>query len=344
MIADPANLERFVGLRRRFLRQQRRAITLLLALLVVGFLVTLSVGRSVTPPLDVIRVLLGETVPGAGFTVGQLRLPRAVVSVLAGLCFGLGGASFQLMLRNPLASPDIIGVTSGAGAAAVVAIVVFSMRGPEVSIIAIAGGLTTAVLVYGLSLQNGASGTRLILVGIGVSAMLQSMIALVLQSSPAWNLQEALRWLTGSVNGASLDQAVPLLVALILFGGLLLSRTRDLEALRLGDEVAASLGVRTGLTRVLVMLAAVALIASATAATGPIAFVAFLSGPIAARILHNRGSLLPGAALAGAGLVLIADFIGQHGLPNRYPVGVVTGVLGAPYLVFLIVRANRTGG
>ncbi|WP_117190197.1 FecCD family ABC transporter permease [Rhizobium terrae] len=330
--------------RRRRARRHLAVIAVLLVLIVVIFALTLSLGQSFTPPGDVLRVLLGENVQGATFTVGQLRLPRAVLSIIAGLSFGLGGVAFQIMLRNPLASPDIIGISSGASAAAVFAIVVLSMKGPAVSVFAVIAGLGVALMVYGLSSKNGAAGTRLILVGIGVSAMLESFIAYVLSQAPAWNLQEAIRWLTGSVNGAQLGQAAPLLVALIVFGGLLLSRSRDLEALRLGDDTASALGVRVSATRVMIIVAAVGMIASATAVTGPIAFVAFLSGPIAARIVGNSGSLLIPSALIGATLVLAGDYAGQFLLPSRYPVGVVTGALGAPYLIFLIVRVNRTGG
>lgn len=333
-----------IASRRRRARRHAVVLGVLLALVVAIFAVTLSIGQSITPLGDVVRVLIGEPVPGAAFSVGQLRLPRAVLSILAGLCFGLGGVAFQVMLRNPLASPDIIGITSGAGAAAVFAIVVLSMSGPMVSVVAIVAGLGVALLVYGLSFRNGVAGTRLILVGIGVSAMLQSVIAYILQSAPAWSLQEAMRWLTGSVNGAQLDQALPLLLALLFFGGLLISRSQDLEALRLGDDMAAALGTLVSQTRMLVIVAAVGLIASATAATGPIAFVAFLSGPIAGRIVRNDGSLLIPSALTGAVLVLAADYVGQHLLPGRYPVGVVTGALGAPYLIYLIVRVNRIGG
>lgn len=330
--------------RHRRARRHRRLIGLLLTLIAAAFVLTLLLGQSFTPPRDILRTLMGEDVPGVAFTVGQLRLPRAVLAVLAGVSFGLGGVAFQIMLRNPLASPDIIGISWGASAAAVFAIVVLGLKGPSVSILAVAAGLGVALLVYGLSFRNGVAGTRLILVGIGVSAMLESVIAYILSTAPAWTLQEALRWLTGSVNGAQLAETLPLLAALGVFGGLLLSRGRDLEALRLGDDTAAALGVSVGRTRVLVIVAAVGLIASATAISGPIAFVAFLSGPIAARIVGNNGSLLVPAALVGAALVLVGDYCGQFLLPIRYPVGVVTGALGAPYLIFLIVRVNRSGG
>lgn len=333
-----------VDQRNKTARRRVMMISVLITVLVAIFALTLMVGQSMTPPADVVRVLLGENIAGDSFTVGQLRLPRALLSLLAGVCFGMGGVAFQLMLRNPLASPDIIGISSGASAAAVFAIVVLSLKGPVVSIFAVVAGLGVALSVYGLSSRNGVAGTRLILVGIGVSAMLESIIAYILSTAPAWNLQEAMRWLTGSVNGAQLSQALPLLLGLVVFGGLLVSRQRDLEALRLGDDMAAALGVRVGQTRIVVIVAAVGMIAFATAVTGPIAFVAFLAGPIAARIMGPGASLLVPAGLVGAVLVLAGDYAGQFLLPSRYPVGVVTGALGAPYLIFLIIRANRSGG
>ncbi|WJH38034.1 iron ABC transporter permease (plasmid) [Aliirhizobium terrae] len=339
-----STLDRIVTDRRRRQRGYRLAIAILLLLVIGVFALTLSLGQSFTPPGDVIRVLLGHDVPGASFTVGTLRLPRVVLAILAGLSFGLGGVAFQIMLRNPLASPDIIGISSGASAAAVFAIVVLSLKGPIVSVMAVVSGLGVSVLVYGLSFRNGVAGTRLILVGIVVSAMLESVVAYILSQAPAYTLQEAMRWLTGSVNGAQLNQSLSLLLSLVVFGGLLLSRSRDLEALRLGDDMAAALGVRVSATRVIVIIATVGMIACATAVTGPIAFVAFLSGPIAARLIGNRGSLLIPSALVGAVLVVAGDYVGQFLLTTRYPVGVVTGALGAPYLIYLIIRVNRAGG
>lgn len=330
--------------RSRLAQKRWRVLALLITGIVALFSLTLVLGQSFTPPGDVMRVLMGQDVPGAGFTVGQLRLPRALLCILSGLSFGLGGVAFQIMLRNPLASPDIIGISSGASAAAVFAIVVLSLKGPVVSVFAVVAGLGVALSVYALSSRNGVAGTRLILVGIGVSAMLESVIAYILSTAPAWSLQEAMRWLTGSVNGAQLSQVFPLLIGLVIFGSLLFSRQRDLEALRMGDDTAAALGVRVGATRIVVIIAAVGMIAIATAITGPIAFVAFLSGPIAARIAGQRVSLLLPAALIGALLVLAGDYVGQFLLPSRYPVGVITGALGAPYLIFLIIRVNRTGG
>lgn len=319
-------------------------IALLLVLVGCLFMLTLSLGQSFTPPGDILRVIWGEDLPGVSFTIWQLRLPRALLGLVAGLSFGLGGVAFQVMLRNPLASPDIIGISWGASAAAVFCIVVLSLGGAIVSIVAVLAGLAVALLVYALSFRNGVAGTRFILVGIGVAAMLESCIAYILSSAPSWTLQEAMRWLTGSLNSAQLAQSLPLSLVLIVCGGLLLTRGRDLEALRMGDDTAAALGVQVVATRAVIIIAAVGLIATATAVTGPIAFVAFLSGPIAARMVGNSGSVLVPSALVGAALVLVGDYVGQFMLPGRYPVGVITGALGAPYLIFLIIRLNRSGG
>ncbi|MFC9945497.1 FecCD family ABC transporter permease [Streptomyces pratensis] len=324
---------------------RRRLIALVLAVLViVAFAVTLMAGQTFYPPRDVIGVVLGEQVPGASFTVGRLRLPRAVLAVTAGFSFGMAGVTFQTMLRNPLASPDVIGISAGASAAAAIAIVTLSLDETQVSVLAIVAALVVALLVYTLAFRDGVVGTRLILIGIGISAMLDSITSYVLSRAAEWDLQEATRWLTGSLNGVSWDQAVPALAALVVLAPVLLTQGRNLSALRLGDDTASALGVRVERTRITLILAAVGLIAFATAAAGPIAFVAFLSGPIAARLVGAGGSLLVPAGLVGALLVLVADFTGQFAFDTRYPVGVVTGVLGAPYLVYLIVRTHRAGG
>ena len=330
--------------RRHRSRRRLSVIAALAVLILIVFAVSLMIGNTFYPLQDVFGVMLGQDVAGATFTVGRLRLPRAVLAIVVGLSFGLAGVTFQTMLRNPLASPDIIGISSGASAAAAFAIVILGLSGTTVSVFAIVAGLVVTLVIYLLSTSSGSAGTRLILIGIGVAAMLEALTQYVLSQAGQWELQEALRWLTGSLNGSTWDQVWPTLIALALLGPLLLSRSRDLDAMRLGEDAAAALGVRVDRTRLIVVIAAVGLVAFATAAAGPIAFVAFLSGPIAARIVGPHGSMLIPSALVGALLVLVADLVGQNFLGLRYPVGVVTGVLGAPYLVYLIVRTNRAGG
>lgn len=324
---------------------RRWLVMTLLALAITGtFITALMMGHTFYGLDEVWRVVLGDEVDGATFTVGTLRLPRAVLAVLAGAAFGIAGVTFQTMLRNPLASPDIIGISSGASAAAVFAIVVLKLPSAGVSGAAIIGGLGVAVAVYFLSYKAGVAGTRLILIGIGVAAMLDSVVAYLLERAGQWDYLAALRWLAGSLNGASWSMTVPLAIALCVLLPVLLSQSRNLSILPMGDDAAAALGVRVDLTRIILVVTAVALIAIATSATGPIAFVAFLSGPIAARLVGPSGSLLAPSALVGALLVLIADLTGQWLLGTRYPVGVVTGVLGAPFLLYLIVRIDRKSG
>lgn len=329
--------------RRRRMRRNGAVIAALAVALLAVFAVSLMFGNTFYPPAEVVAVLFGQDVPGASFTVGELRLPRAVLAILAGFSFGLAGVTFQTMLRNPLASPDIIGISSGASAAAVFAIIVLSLNETWVSLFALVGALITALAIYLLSHKGGMSGTRLILIGIGVAAMLDSLVTYLLSRAPAWDLQAAMRWLTGSLNNTDWQMVLPVAISCAVLIPTLLSQTRNLAVLRLGDDSAAGLGVHVGRARILLILAAVALLAIATAATGPIAFVAFMAGPIAARLVGGGASLLVPAGLVGALLVSIADLVGQFALDNRYPVGVITGVLGAPYLVYLLIRTNRSG-
>jgi len=340
----PATVEAVARNRVRRAARRRLVISVLAVLVVVTFAASLMIGRTFYPPGDVIRVVLGQDVPGATFTVGRLRLPRAVLAVVAGLSFGLAGVTFQTMLRNALASPDVIGITSGAGAAAAFAIVFLGWSGTAVSVTAILAALGVALVMYALAFKDGVVGTRLILIGIGIAAMARSVTSYVLSEAGAWDFAEALRWLTGSLNGTTWEATVPALIALVVLTPVLLVLTRQLGALQLGDDTASALGIRVDRTRVVAIIAAVGLLAFATAACGPIAFVSFLAGPIAARIVGPNGSLLIPAALVGALLVLVADLVGQFALGTRFPVGVVTGVLGAPYLIYLIVRTNRAGG
>jgi iron complex transport system permease protein len=344
LVARPSTVDLVAAHRVRRGARRRVVIAVLAVAVVVAFAVTLTAGRTFYPPGDVLRVVLGEQVPGASFTVGRLRLPRAVLAVVAGLSFGLAGVTFQTMLRNPLASPDVIGISTGASAAAVVAIILFGLGGTSVSGVAVVSALVVALLIYLLAFKHGGAGTRFILIGIAVAAMLESVINYVLSQAGQWDYQEALRWLSGSLNGVSWERGLPALVTLAVLAPVLLGQSRNLAAIQLGDDTAAALGVRVERSRLIVIVAAVGLVAFATAACGPIAFVAFLSGPIAARVVGPNGSLLVPAALVGALLVLVADFCGQFAFGTRFPVGVVTGVLGAPYLIYLIVRTNRAGG
>jgi iron complex transport system permease protein len=308
---------------------------LIVAALVVGDF-PLSVGQ-------VFASLTGRGGRAGDFIVYQLRLPRAGSAVAVGACFGLAGAIFQSMMRNPLASPDIIGITYGATASGVVAILVIGVSGLAVSALAFAGALATALLIYLLAWRQGVAGYRLILVGIGIAAMLAAVIDYLMTRAAVWDAQVALQWLTGSLNGVSDTTMRTLLVLMLVVVPPTLWASTALGGLQLGDDTAAGLGVRVERARLLLVLFGVALASIATAAAGPIAFVAFVSGPVARRLTHGTGIALIPAALVGALVVLAADFAGQHLLPVQLPVGVLTAIIGAPYLLYLLVTTNKIG-
>ena len=268
-------------------RRARRylMVTACLALLVAAlWWATVLTGEHWYTPDQAVAVMLGRRVPGASFVIGELTLPRAILGLLAGLAFGMSGTTSQTMLRNQLASPDVIGITSGASAAAVFAILVLDWSGMRVNLIALGFGLATAA--------GSAQGGRLILIGIGVSSMLSSVIAYLQLKASVYDVVDAMRWLSGSLSGASWDQ-VPLLGGSVLvLSAVLLGLGRDLRVLPLGEEAAVGLGVPVQRTRLALLLTMVALASFATAVTGPIAFVAFLAGPIAARLIGRTDRTL----------------------------------------------------
>jgi iron complex transport system permease protein len=320
------------------------SVTLILLALTVGLCtIMLLYGKTNYPLSVVLKVLGGEQIQGASFTIGTLRLPRMLCGLLVGLAFGIAGNTFQTMLRNPLASPDIIGITSGCSIAAVFCILVLRMSGGSVSIAAVISGIIVSTLIYLLSKGSGFSGGRLILIGIGIQAMINALISFLLLKSSQYDVPSALRWLSGSLNGMSMKDVPSLFIVVVIFGGIILLLTKHLQILELGDEFATTLGVRINLIRIILILSSVFLIAFATAVTGPIAFVAFLAGPIASKLVGPGAPNVLASGLVGALLVLGADMIGQFVFSTRFPVGVITGILGAPYMLFLLICINRRG-
>ncbi len=336
-----------IDIRKGISGRKRRWITatLILTLLIsILSIIILMVGNTNYPIKTVVAVLSGETVKGATFAIGTLRLPRLLSGLMVGMAFGFAGSTFQTILRNPLASPDIIGVSAGSSVAAIFCILVLNLSGLVVSFVSVIFGLLVSATIYRLSQGGQFSGGRLILIGIGVQAMLNSVISYMLLKANQYDVPGAMRWLSGSLNTMSMNDIPRLATVVVVFGLITILLGKLLQMLELGEQSAISLGVRTDLTRILLIGSAVVLTAFATAVSGPIAFVAFLSGPIAKRIVGSGKSHALPSALVGALLVLVADFIGQFALGIKLPVGVITGILGAPYLILLLIRMNRTGG
>ncbi|GGU47340.1 ABC transporter permease [Streptomyces albospinus] len=338
-----------VAAARRRGRRRTSAVTAALVLVALGaFTATLALGEFDLPLPEVIRSLTGPLFAKAtwesDFFVLDVRLPRVLTALLAGAAFGLSGALFQSLIRNPLASPDVIGITSGASAAAVVCVLVLGLGGMAVSFGALVGALVTATLIYLLAWRSGVSGYRLVLVGIGIAAVLSSLISYLMTTTQVSDAQRALEWLTGSLDGRSWPHAGTLALCLVPLLPATAVLARSLAALEFGDDTATGLGVRVASRRLALLAVAVALAAVATAAVGPVPFVALVSAPIARAVLRGRGPALTGAALAGAALMPVSDFVGQHLVGStELPVGVVTGVVGAPYLLLMLATTNRSG-
>ncbi|MFI5611006.1 FecCD family ABC transporter permease [Amycolatopsis sp. NPDC051903] len=339
----PEALRAVKAARRQGAVRARLVSLVLFLVLVLVFAMSLAVGDFSVPLGDLPGILFGDGTGAGAYVVTDLRLPRAVAGVLVGVAFGLGGALFQRLLRNPLASPDVIGVTQGASAAAVICLVLFGVSGAVLSVAAFAGALVTGVVIYVLSRRGGVNGYRLVLIGVGVGAVLASVVSYLMTWADVTLAQQALVWLTGNLNGTSWDKAAPLAIALVVLGPAALALSRALTGLQLGDDTAAGLGLRVERMRLLLLLVATALAAFATAVAGPIAFVAFVANPIATRLVGGARVGLVAPALTGALVTLIGDFAAQHLLGSQLPVGVVTGAVGAPYLLWLLATANRAG-
>ena len=316
-------------------RRQRKSIVVSLVLLAIALVlaaVMMLYGNTIYTP-SAVWDALKEVEGSAVFTVKTLRLPRMLTAILAGFAFGMAG--------NPLASPDIIGVTSGASVAAVFGILVLKLPTGIVSLLAVISGLLVSCLIYVLSQGGGFSNARLILTGIGMQAFLNAIISWLLLKASEYDVANALRWLSGSLNGVKLSEVLPLAIVVGAAGCGILLLNRQLTMLQMGESHAITLGVKSKRIRLILILLSLLLVAFATSVTGPIASVAFLAGPIAARLCGGGRTNMLASALVGSVLVLASDLIGQFALPSRYPVGVVTGILGAPYLIFLLLRMNK---
>lgn len=314
----------------------------LLAFALAVFSVNLAYGEFSIPVGDVIATLAGSGPAGADFIVLELRLPRALVAALAGAALALSGTILQTLVRNPLASPDIIGITTGASFAGV-SVFILGASTVLVPFAAFAGALVAATLVYVLAWRGGLSPYRFVLVGIGIQCVGLAGIYFMLIRGQIEVVADAYVWLVGSLNGRTFADVWPLLAGVAALLPVVAALGRSIDALALGEEAARGLGVRVERARLALVVTAAALAAVAVAAAGPIGFVAFVAPHIARRLTAAPGAaVLPAAALCGAALVLTADLAGRFVLaPDELPVGIVSSILGAPFFLYLLYRSNR---
>ncbi|MEU8096155.1 FecCD family ABC transporter permease [Streptomyces rubiginosohelvolus] len=314
------------------------ALALTVAALAVLALMT---GSYALTPGQVLSALTGQETGFVREIVVEWRLPRVAAALVFGAALGVSGAVFQSLLRNPLADPGIIGFSQGSYTGALVVILVVNGTYTQLVGGALLGGMATAVGVYVLAYRRGVQGFRLIVVGIGVSAMLGSLNTWLILKADLDQAMSAAAWGAGSLNGVSWDRVVIggiCIAVLLVLAGML---SRPLRQMQLGDGVAASQGVRVSPARLGLILVGVALTATVTAASGPIAFISLVAPQIGRRLARTAGITLAPAAFVGALLCLASDQLAQHVAPTPLPVGIVTVVLGGGYLGYLLFTEAR---
>nr|WP_300311418.1 iron ABC transporter permease [Halomonas sp.] len=327
---------------------KRRAQCILLslgALLLASAWLSLSLGSYPTHPLKVLEALVAPATSDIGFIIWELRLPRIVLAILVGAALASAGAILQGIVRNPLASPDVIGITGGASVAAVLFLVSLSttLSMLWLPVAAILGAFAAALVVFALAWRKGMTPTRLVLVGVGISAAMGAVTTLLIVLSDDTLAMNAYVWLTGSIYAAQWGDIQGLLPWLVLFIPLALLHSRHMDTLSLGDDTATGLGVNVTRSRLLLMICSVALAGSAVAFAGGLSFVGLVAPHIARRLI-GRGFalLLPVSALVGGLIVLYADLLGRVAfLPRDLPAGIFVSGIGAPFFVYLLYRIRQ---
>nr|WP_306220265.1 iron ABC transporter permease [Cohnella sp. WQ 127256] len=316
-------------------------VLLLLFLNLLVLILNIILGERAIPAFEALRTALGLGNEEYAFTIRQLRLPRALTGFLVGCGLALSGTILQIITRNPLASPGVIGLNSGA-AAAVVAVITLIPSFPvsRLPVVAFGGALIAAALIYVLSWRKGSSTVRMLLVGIAISAMAGALITYLLTIGNIFQVTQASIWMAGSLYGRSWSHFWPLLPWLVLLFPLLLLFARQLNLFQLGDESAKGLGIRLETIRLLLILISVGLAGSAVSMAGTIAFVGLLAPHMAFHLVGNPSiKRLPVAALIGGLIVMSADLLGRIVFsPFEIPAGLITALIGAPYMVYLLLR------
>jgi len=312
------------------------------AVVVLGALVSLTTGGFPLTLAEIGETLVGQGSRSTEFVVLTLRLPRLLLAVMVGGALAVSGAVLQSLSRNPLGSPDVIGFTTGASTGALVAIVLLGAGTLGTSVGALVGGVVTAAAVVALSAGRGTQGLRMVLIGIGIGAMLLSVNGWLVTTAVLQTAVEAQTWLLGDLGNRGWPQVVALAVALVVLLPVVFALARALALLELGDRPAGALGIDVGRTRTVLLIAAVGLAAAATAAAGPIPFLALAAPQIARAATRAATPVLLPSALVGAALLVAGDLaVTRLFAPVPLPVGVATGLIGGLYLVVLLVRTWR---
>lgn len=320
---------------------------LILPLLLIAFLTLfvfgLSLGSIKINPWTIIEYFLGKEVGDYTLIIEQFRLPRMVLAFLVGLCLSVSGLILQGLVRNPLASPDIIGITGGAKVAAVLFLTYFSSVSIKwLPMVAIIGAAFASFVIYILAWKKGITPIRLVLIGIGVEAGMGALVTMMIVLSPTYSTSEAYIWLTGSVYGANWNNVLFMLPWVLIFIPIALSFSRRINIQELGDELAIGVGSNVQLDRCILIIISVALAGSAVAFAGGISFIGLIAPHIARKLVgHSFGYLAPISAIIGGSIVMLADIVARTVfLPLDLPAGVFVSGIGAPFFIFLLYK-NR---
>lgn len=320
----------------------RRAVlvgVLVVVLILVIGAYTLTAGAAHTPLSDVVSALIGEADRRTEMLVIEWRLPRLLFAIFCGVALGMSGAVFQSLTRNPLGSPDVIGFAAGSYTGALIVMLVLGSAGYyAIAAGSLIGGILTAALVYLLAYRSGVEGFRLIIIGIGISAVLGSINSYLMLQADLEDAMSAAAWGAGSLNGLGFDQFWPMITVLTLLVPFTLALGPGMRQLELGDDTAKALGTRVEKLRLTAVVLGVALTALVTAAAGPISFIALAAPQIARRLTGGPGIGLIPAALVGALLLTGADAVA---IAIQLPVGIVTVSIGGAYLLWLLIREYR---
>lgn len=313
-------------------------------LVILSSLLLVTAAYSLVIPgagLSTWQLLTSET-PLAHTVVMQWRLPRVVTGILVGAALAIAGSLFQSLTRNPLGSPDIIGFSTGAYTGVIAAFLLGGSGFAATVTGALIGGLAVSVMVIALSVRTRIDGLRIILVGLGISAMLSALNRWLITRGELDTALSAASWGAGSLNGLRWTIAIPACCVLAILITTTIPLRRFIDVLSLGDDLAVGLGLRLQLTKLLLLVGGVSLVAATTAVAGPIAFVALASPHIARALTSSARTPLVETSVIGALLIIVADLIGQRLFyPTQLPVGLVTVTIGGMYLLWLIARGSK---
>lgn len=323
-------------------------ISVLLLMIFGTFLISLNTGSLSISPSDVIKILIGQGSKAHEIAIFKLRLPRIVIGILVGTALAISGTILQGVTKNDLADAGILGINSGA--ALFVVVYIYLMNGNvydgvsnltifTMPIVALSGAIFGAFLIYALAWRNGINSSRLLLVGIGINIAFTSILTIFQLRFTTQEFNRVMAWTNGSIWGASWKYVIAVLPFILVFTLLTLYKSRYLDALNLGDEVATGLGVEVEKERRKLIVFSVVLAGVATSVAGSIGFLGLVAPHIARKLVGPKHiKLIPTSALVGSVILLIADTIARNIIaPMELPVGIVVAVIGVPYFIYLML-------